>query len=73
VRIAYGIITRIDDGTTGVTLKENLPEEDDTFSIRFRVDDDLLTVKELKGKGFEDLKRAAQGRYRRRGESPASD
>jgi hypothetical protein len=71
--IVYGIITRIDYGMTGGKVKANLPEEDDTFSFRFRVDDDLLTVKELKGKGFEELKKYAQGRYRRRGESPAND
>jgi hypothetical protein len=64
--MVYGIVTRIDYGMTPGKVKKGLPEEDDTFSFRFRVEDDLLTVKELKGKGFEELKKAAQGRYKRR-------
>jgi hypothetical protein len=59
--VVYGVVTRIDHGH----VEEKLPEEDDTFSFRFRIGDETLTVKDLKGKGFDDLKRAAQGRYRR--------
>jgi hypothetical protein len=62
--IVYALITRIDHGTT----EARFPEEDDTFSFRFRLDEDSLTVKDLKGKGFEELKRAAQGRYSRKTE-----
>ena len=44
--------------------KAQLPDEDDTFCFRFRVDDDKLNIKNLKGKGFELLKNAA-GRYKK--------
>ena len=64
--VVYGIITRIDYGSMESSLKETLPEEEDTFSFRVRRDDGLLTVKELRGKGFEELKKAAQGRYEQR-------
>jgi hypothetical protein len=62
--IVYGIITIVDSGATGAKAKEALPEEGDTFCFRFRVEDGLLTVKEVKGKGLEELK----AQYRRTGE-----
>ena len=47
-----------------------MPEVDDTFSFRFRVDDDELSVRNVKGKGFEQLKNAA-GRYKKKPEPEA--
>ena len=40
-----------------------LPSEDDTFSFRYRLDDDELNVKGIRGKGMEVLFPKAQGRY----------
>jgi hypothetical protein len=71
--LLHGIITRIDYGETTGRVKETLPEEDDTFSFRFRVDGDQLTVKDIRGKGFEELKKGAQGQYKRKAESPGTD
>ncbi len=62
--LVYGIVTKIDyPREVEAKLKEKLPDVDDTFSFRFRVDDDEMNVRDLKGKGFEQLKTAA-GRYR---------
>jgi hypothetical protein len=61
--VVYGVITRIDSSTTGTKL---LPEEDDTFSFRFRTNDNVLLVRELRGSGFDELKKVVQGRYKRR-------
>lgn len=65
--ILYGIVTRIDKPES---MKDG-PEEEDTFSMRFRVDDDVLNVKEIKGKGFESpgLKRFL-GRFKKSSEPP---
>jgi len=49
----------------GTQTPRGFPEEEDTFCFRFRVDDDEMNVKGLKGKGFDELKGAA-GRYKRR-------
>jgi hypothetical protein len=61
--VLYGIIMRVDYGAADV---RQLPDEDDTFSFRFRVDDRVLIIKDLRGKGFDDLKKVAQGRYKRK-------
>jgi opacity protein-like surface antigen len=62
--VVYGIVTKVTLVHSGTDTPKGFPEEEDTFSFRFRVDDDELNVKGLKGKGFEDLKRAA-GRYKK--------
>jgi hypothetical protein len=67
--ICYGIVTKTDYRQVDAKTKEKLPEVDDTFSFRFRADDDELNVRDLKGKGFDQLKMIA-GRYKKRLESP---
>jgi hypothetical protein len=69
--LLYGVITKIEHSNhLAIKDKEKLPEEDDTFSFRFRVDDgDELAIRSLKGKGFEQLKKAV-GRYKRQPNSP---
>ncbi len=64
----YGIVTKI---VSNAGTAQSLPEEDDTFSFRFRIDEDELSVKDVKGKGFEQLKSAA-GRYKKVDEKPAT-
>jgi hypothetical protein len=62
--MCYGIVTKVEyAGTLAGKQKEKLPEVDDTFSFRFRVDDDEMNVRDLKGKGFDQVKNAA-GRYK---------
>jgi hypothetical protein len=65
--MCYGIVTKTEYHLLlDPKLKEKLPEVDDTFSFRFRVDDDEMNVRDLKGKGFDQLKNAV-GRYERYG------
>jgi hypothetical protein len=70
--MCYGIITKIEyeglQGDKDDKLKDKLPEVDDTFSFRFRVDDDEMNIRNLKGKGFDQLKNAA-GRYKKKPET----
>jgi hypothetical protein len=62
--LVYGIVTKIDyPKEIEAKMKEKLPDVDDTFSFRFRVDEGEMNVRDLKGKGFDQLKNAA-GRYR---------
>jgi hypothetical protein len=61
--VVYGVITRIDFSPTAT---KQLPEEDDTFSFRFRADAKRLLVREFRGHGFDELKKVVQGRYTRR-------
>jgi hypothetical protein len=58
--IVYGIFTRVE------TEDARSPQEEDVFSFRFRVDGDTLTIRDVKGNGSEEVKKAVQGRYRRR-------
>jgi hypothetical protein len=60
--LLYAVVTKMDYGTAQ-KLKDKLPDVDDTFCFRFRVDDDELSIRDVKGKGFEELKKAA-GRYK---------
>jgi hypothetical protein len=60
--IIVGYITQVEGG--------NPPFEDAPFSFRFRVDDNVLTIKEVKGLAFPtpgvtDLGAAIQGKYTR--------
>jgi hypothetical protein len=62
--LVYGIITKVEyPKDVEDKLKEKLPDVDDTFSFRFRVDEGEMNIRYLKGKGFEQLKVAA-GRYK---------
>jgi hypothetical protein len=64
--IVYGIVTKVTLTHSGGTPKPTgFPEEDDTFSFRFRVDDNEMNIRGLKGKGFEELK-TGEGRYWRK-------
>jgi hypothetical protein len=71
--IVYGIVTKVTLVHSGTDTPTGFPEEEDTFCFRFRVDEDELNVKALKGKGFEELK-GATGRYKKKaGTSGAKD
>jgi hypothetical protein len=64
--MCYGIVTKTEyDSVMDAKLKEKLPEVDDTFSFRFRVDDDEMNIRDLRGKGFDQFKNAA-GRYKQK-------
>jgi len=64
--VLYAIITKVVYGSSmDEKLQEKLPAEDDTFCFRFRIDDNEMRVKDVKGKGFDALKSAA-GRYKQR-------
>lgn len=58
--ILYGVVTE-------VTGKSKEIEEGDTFSFRFRVDDDTMNLKELKGRfvGEAKQKQELEGIHRR--------
>jgi hypothetical protein len=61
--IVYGIFTRVE---TDAKADAGSPQEEDVFSFRFRVDGDTLTIRDVKGNGCEEVKKAVQGRYHRR-------
>jgi hypothetical protein len=65
--MVFGVITKVTTYSMPAKEKAGLPEEDDTFSFRFRVDDDELNIKALRGKGF-DLLQSGVGRYRKKTE-----
>ena len=61
--ILFGIITKI---AVRAKLNEVIPNEDDTFSFRFRADEGEMNVRALKGLGFVHLA-AIAGRYKKSG------
>ncbi len=61
----YGIVTK------SMYKPGSMPSEDDTFSFRFRIDEDELNVKDVKGSGFEQLKvYKVDGRYKKVEDKP---
>lgn len=59
--ILFGIITKI---AVRAKANEAIPNEDDTFSFRFRADEGEMNVRALKGVGFVNLA-AIAGRYKK--------
>src|SRR5262245_6995837 len=62
--VVFGLVTKVEPTDLMEDMRGNLPAEGDTFSFRFRIDDDEMNVKDLRGKGFETLAKAAQARYK---------
>jgi hypothetical protein len=59
--LLYAVITKI---SYGISVKgEAKAGEDDTFSFRFRVDENELRIRDIKGKGFEEMSKLFAGRY----------
>lgn len=63
--ILFGIITKI---VVRSTSPGGFPNEDDTFSFRFRADEGEMNVRALKGLGIDRLA-AIAGRYKKSGPS----
>jgi hypothetical protein len=61
--ILYGIITLIDPHSAD---GGQLPTKDETFSFRFSLVGSDLTVENLRGKGFEELKKKAEVPYKKK-------